>query len=815
MPGSRLDGVVLRLIRLQDHPPAQQAAARPTRHLRQHLEGALARAEVRQIEADIRTDHADQRHHRQIESLGDHLRADQHVGLAVHEALQDGIVRCLCRGGIGVPAQHARGGKGLHHRLLHLLRAGAEVADALRVAARAQRGLWRGVIAAVAAQHLAVAVVGERGVAARAAHDEAAVPAEHVGGLAAPVEEEDGLFLAGERIAQRAPQRPAEHARVARLKLLAHVDHVDRRQADHQRIVVRRLIARRHVRILRLIADALAVAHDAVGQRQPRDLAQVRAVHRLDIGRGAAEDHHRTVVLRAGLGQMARVVIGRQHRRRVLVTAVVLLVEDDHADILQRGEQRRTRPDDDPHQPVTRAAPRVVALALAQPAVHERHLSGEAPGHAPHRLRGERDLRHEEDRAAPLIERMGDRAQIDLGLAAAGDAVQQKALRLACVEGALHRSEGRPLGAGERGRGGGQEVLIGQRVAVLALFAQPDQLRLLQPAQIVDVCTRLGIHPAHLHRVTRARQHPQHAQRGLGAPQLAQQRRHVLRPHGQHQPILRVDRRDAAPHQRIDVAAGGPAAAQGFAQGQLVFGMLGQNLEQIGGSGRFGDGLGGLLDVARVDGERGGLDDARSHTRRGQHRLPLQHASAHQRIGGGAPRIARERDIELAAAQRAAAGQQRDHRLFQRCARRRFRFGGGKQQAVLGIAVAGEAVRDPQPQAEPDRRELGGAQPTRQRDLSRADDRLRIDAGKDGLGLKGGRGAAQAEHDAIFLRGAERHLHQVARCERAFQRRRHAVIEGLIDRDVERDLCKHAAILAHLSEVRRAMQVLSSRSARP
>ena len=52
----------------------------------------------------------------------------------------------------------------------------------------------------------------------------------------------------------------------------------------------------------------------------------------------------------------------------------------------------------------------------------------EAFDEAPDDLRRQRDLRHQHDRAAALLERGGGRAQVDLGLARPGDAVQQPLL---------------------------------------------------------------------------------------------------------------------------------------------------------------------------------------------------------------------------------------------------------------------------------------------------------------------------------------------------------------------------------------------------
>ena len=52
-----LDRVVLRLIRLQNHVAAKQAAPRAPGHLAEHLKGSLRRPVVRQVQANIGQHH--------------------------------------------------------------------------------------------------------------------------------------------------------------------------------------------------------------------------------------------------------------------------------------------------------------------------------------------------------------------------------------------------------------------------------------------------------------------------------------------------------------------------------------------------------------------------------------------------------------------------------------------------------------------------------------------------------------------------------------------------------------------------------------
>ena len=92
---------------------------------------------------------------------------------------------------------------------------------------------------------------------------------------------------------------------------------------------------------------------------------------------------------------------------------------------LDRREDRRARADRDPRLARAQPPPLVVALALAERGVQQRDGVAEARLEAPDRLRRQRDLRHEHDHALPALERPRRGAQVDLGLARAGDAVQE------------------------------------------------------------------------------------------------------------------------------------------------------------------------------------------------------------------------------------------------------------------------------------------------------------------------------------------------------------------------------------------------------
>ena len=148
-------------------------------------------------------------------------------------------------------------------------------------------------------------------------------------------------------------------------------------------------------------------------------------VHALGARRGRAGDEHRPGVARAPGGDAAGVVA---RVALVLVAGVVLLVDDDQAEVGQRREDRRAGAHADPRRPAAQAHPLVVALAVGELGVQDRDGVAEARDEARHDLRGQRDLGDEHEHRAPLLERRVRGVQVDLGLARARHALQQQQL---------------------------------------------------------------------------------------------------------------------------------------------------------------------------------------------------------------------------------------------------------------------------------------------------------------------------------------------------------------------------------------------------
>jgi hypothetical protein len=106
----------------------------------------------------------------------------------------------------------------------------------------------------------------------------------------------------------------------------------------------------------------------------------------------------------------------------------------------------------------------------------------EARLEAPDRLRRQRDLGDEHDHALPTLERPRRGAQVDLGLAGAGDAVEQ------VLAAGLDRPQRRHLLGGQLDRLVGRRAR--QRHTPLGARLHHDQPALLQPPQRAEVVSR-------------------------------------------------------------------------------------------------------------------------------------------------------------------------------------------------------------------------------------------------------------------------------------------------------------------------------------
>ena len=151
----------------------------------------------------------------------------------------------------------------------------------------------------------------------------AAVAALDYAGGASAVEEKNGLLAGRKRVVKTLLQVLAEHTTVALSKLVAHVDDADIRQVRGG-----------------------ARPFDTRWQDEATDGPTLGGVRGAKIGCRAAE--HDDCAGDAGhlVGHVSRVVAGCAIH--LLVRPLVLFVEDDETEVSLRGEEGRSRADDDP-----------------------------------------------------------------------------------------------------------------------------------------------------------------------------------------------------------------------------------------------------------------------------------------------------------------------------------------------------------------------------------------------------------------------------------------------------------------------------------
>ena len=185
---------------LQYDESALVAPSGSATHLREHLKRLLVGTEVGIVEHGVGVEYAHNGNPREVEPLGYHLRADEYVGSAAGEVVDDASVGSCRARGVEVHAGYACFGEQLAHAVLNLLRAVAatEQFGALAVGALLRYGV--GVAAVVAGEQVHRAVIGERHVAVLALrHPSAHLALNHRRKAAAVLEQQHLLLVAQSR----------------------------------------------------------------------------------------------------------------------------------------------------------------------------------------------------------------------------------------------------------------------------------------------------------------------------------------------------------------------------------------------------------------------------------------------------------------------------------------------------------------------------------------------------------------------------------------------------------------------------------------
>ena len=163
----------------------------------------------------------------------------------------------------------------------------------------------------------------------------------------------------------------------------------------------------------------------AAGQDQALVAAFVGIEHGFQRGRGAGQHDGTAGDVGPDHGHVPRLI---DHAVFLLEAAVVLLVEDDHLQLTEGQEQRRTRANDDPGLALGHRAPGLGALLAGQIRVPQRRGAAEALLEAAEPLPGQRNLR-QHDQNLPRVGRVGEQTvehvEVNLGLTRAGNPVDQ------------------------------------------------------------------------------------------------------------------------------------------------------------------------------------------------------------------------------------------------------------------------------------------------------------------------------------------------------------------------------------------------------
>ena len=110
-----------------------------------------------------------------------------------------------------------------------------------------------------------------------------------------------------------------------------------------------------------------------------------------------------------------------------LVAGFVLLIQNHHAQIVQRGKDSTAGTKDHIHLAPADPLPLIVALTDPEPAVEHDHLLPEVGRKSCHHLRREGNLRHQDHSTPSPADDLLEQSDIHCRLSAAGDTVEKGA----------------------------------------------------------------------------------------------------------------------------------------------------------------------------------------------------------------------------------------------------------------------------------------------------------------------------------------------------------------------------------------------------
>ena len=169
--------------------------------------------------------------------------------------------------------------------------------------------------------------------------------------------------------------------------------------------------------------DRQMLAAETLRQMQPGVAPAPRIDLGLDRGRGGSKHDRNSGNVAAHHRHVAGMVV---HAVLLLVGRIVLLIDHDQAEIRVGQEQRRARADDHAHLPGRDRLPGAGAPARRKLRMPLGRPHAKARREPVQHLRGQRDLGHQHERLPAAPHGFGHRLEIDLRLAGAGDAIDQR-----------------------------------------------------------------------------------------------------------------------------------------------------------------------------------------------------------------------------------------------------------------------------------------------------------------------------------------------------------------------------------------------------
>ena len=454
-----LDDEVVWLVGLDEDGARFFCAAGASGDLGEELEGPFAAAEVGHAECAVGVEDSDQRDVGEVVALGEHLGADEDVEFACAEGVED-LPELFSTRAVAVEAADAEAGEGLGKGIFGPLGAGAAPFEPLGAAGGALGGDAGAGVAVVAAEEALLAVEGHGDIAVGAGDRLAAGLAEERGSVAPPVEEEDDLLAGGDGAVDGLVEPGAEDEAGGVLGLdevAAHVDGVDggqRAPCDP-------------------FGQCEVVELAAAGEGEGLEGGRCRAEHDGDAELGAEDE-----------SEVAGVVADAVF---LLEAAVVLFVDDEQSEVLEGGEEGAAGAYDDPCLSASDAAPLVEALAGCEAGMEDRDGGGERGREGGDELGGEADFGEQDEGCATACEDLAGGPHVDLGFAAAGDAVEEDAARCGVVERGDDAGDRGRLVGGERGVGASsRRGSVGEGVAVDFAAGPADD------AGLLEACERSG-----------------------------------------------------------------------------------------------------------------------------------------------------------------------------------------------------------------------------------------------------------------------------------------------------------------------------------